>query len=236
MLEVIDAILHSSNLVVLTGAGMSTASGIPDFRSSKGLYKQNISNEEILSHHYFMENPQEFYKFYRSKMLYSQAKPNIGHTVLAKLEKKGILKAIITQNIDTLHEDAGSVNVLKLHGTVKENTCLKCGKKYNLDYILKNDLPKCSCGGLIKPDVVLYEEALDSDILEASIDLISKADTLLVMGTSLNVYPAAGLIRYFNGKNLIIINKDKTPSDYMASLVLYEDIVKVFTKLDEYLK
>ena len=233
MLEAIDIILHSKNLVVFTGAGMSTASGIPDFRSSTGLY-QNKTNEEILSHHFFMENPKVFYKFYKEKMVYPNALPNIGHQVLAKLEKKGILKAVITQNIDTLHEDAGSSNVLKLHGTIKDNTCLKCGQKYNLDYILNHDY-QCECGGIIKPDVVLYEEALDDNVVKESIDYISSSDTLLVMGTSLNVYPAASLIRYFKGKNLIIINKDKTPSDYLADIVINDDIIKVFTKLDEYL-
>ena len=233
MLDAIDIILHSKNLVVFTGAGMSTASGIPDFRSSTGLY-QNKTNEEILSHHFFMEKPDVFYDFYKEKMVHQEAKPNIGHQVLAKLEKKGIVKAIITQNIDTLHEDALSVNVLKLHGTIKSNTCLNCGFKYDLDYILNNDY-KFKCGGIIKPDVVLYEEALDDDIVRESIDYIEKADTLLVMGTSLNVYPAASLIRYFKGKNLIIINKDKTPSDYLADIVINDDIVNVFTKLDEYL-
>ena len=228
-------IKDSSNTVFFGGAGVSTESGLKDFRSKDGLYheKYKYPPEEILSHHFFLENTQEFYKFYRDKMNSLNYKPNITHHVLAKLEEKGLLKAIITQNIDGFHQMAGSKNVLELHGSVLRNHCMKCQKFYDAEYIFSSkDIPKCSCGGIIKPEVVLYEEPLDDEILKKAIKEISAADTLIIGGTSLNVYPAAGLINYFQGKNLVLINKEKTAYDIKCNLVIHDSIGKVMEKIN----
>ena len=229
-------ITDSSNIVFFGGAGVSTESGLKDFRSKDGLYHEKYAYPPTLfrSHHFFLENTKEFYKFYKDKMNSLNYKPNITHYVLAKLEEKGLLKAIITQNIDGFHQMAGSKNVLELHGSILRNYCMKCNKFYDAEYIFsKEDIPKCSCGGIIKPDVVLYEESLETEILKKAIKEISNADTLIIGGTSLNVYPAAGLINYFQGKNLILINKEKTPYDSKCNLVIYDSIGKVMEALDE---
>ena len=227
-----EMIRKSNNIVFFGGAGVSTESGIPDFRSVDGLYNQTYEYppEIILSHHFFMQNPEAFYKFYFAKMVYKGINPNDCHKKLAEMEKTGKLKAIVTQNIDSLHEDAGSVNVLKLHGSIKDNHCLKCHKYYSLTDLLNKGYT-CECGGLIKPDVVLYEEELDENILNKSLKAISECDLLIVGGTSLNVYPAAGLLRYFNGKNLVLINKDATSYDKMATLIINKPIGEVFKLL-----
>lgn len=227
-------ISESNNIVFFGGAGVSTESNIPDFRSSSGLYSKggNIPPEEILSHHFFVNNPGLFYDFYKKNMIYPNALPNITHKVLAKLEAEGKLKAVITQNIDGLHQMAGSKNVLELHGSIHRNYCVKCGKFYDLDYVLNsNDVPKCSCGGIVKPDVVLYEEALDGDVLTKSVEAIAKCDTLIIGGTSLTVYPAAGLVQYFGGKHLIIINKSVTSYDNYAELVIQDSLGNVMKEL-----
>ena len=226
---------ESKYLVFFGGAGVSTASNIPDFRSSKGIYNEkygNIPIEAIISHSFFMEHPEIFYKIYKEKLCFPNAMPNDCHKVLARLEAKGILKAVIIQNIDDLHEKAGSKEVYKLHGSVTENHCMRCRKFYSLDYILKSEsVPLCSCGGIVKPDVVLYEEPLNDGVVSAAISHIMKADTLIVGGTSLAVYPAAYYIEFFRGKNLIIINMSKTPKDEDADLVINDDIAKVFREL-----
>lgn len=226
-----DIIDQSKTIVFFGGAGVSTESNIPDFRSQNGIYnsKYEYPPETILSHRFFNEHVDDFYKFYRDKMIYLDAKPNDAHYALAKLESRGKLLAIITQNIDNLHQMAGSKNVLELHGTVNKNHCLDCGKMFDLDYIIKtNNIPYCDeCSGIIKPNVVLYEESLDNEVLNESIKAISSADTLIIGGTSLAVYPAARLIRYFTGVNLIIINKDKTQYDEYAELVIHDNIGKV---------
>ena len=230
-----NIIKNSNNIVAFTGAGVSTESGIPDFRSKDGLYnmKYKYNPEEILSHHFFINNTKDFYEFYKNKLNTKNIKPNIIHYFLTNLENNGKLKAIITQNIDNLHTLAESKNVLELHGNINRNYCIKCHKFYDGKYVFnsKDIIPKCKCGGLIKPDVVLYEEELNYDILNEAIKYISNCDTLLVLGTSLSVYPAAGLIRYFKGKNLIIINKDTTNYDNIANLVINDDLKNVFTKL-----
>lgn len=226
MLE--DIINNSDNIVFFGGAGVSTKSDIPDFRSNNGLEKYNF--EEILSHSFFMNNTKEFYDFYLDKMVYLNAKPNYCHEFLTKLEKKNKLKGIITQNIDSLHQKAHSKNVYELHGTIYENYCIKCNKDYNIEDIINNGYI-CECGGIIKPNVVLYGESLDNEVLNKSIDLIENADTLIVAGTSLVVYPAASLIRYFRGKNLILINKDKTSYDNIANLVINDDICDTLKKI-----
>ena len=221
---------NSEQIVFFGGAGVSCESGIPDFRSTDGLYHQTWRwpPEEILSHHFFWENTEEFYRFYRAKMLYPDAKPNAAHKMLARLEAQGKLQAVITQNIDGLHQAAGSRNVLELHGSVHRNHCTKCGKPFGLDAILAGEgVPRCSCGGVVKPDVVLYEESLDQQILTRSMRAIAQADLLIVGGTSLNVYPAAGLLRYFDGRALVVINKTPTPADKMATLVLQGEIGKI---------
>ncbi|MGI6116082.1 NAD-dependent protein deacylase [Luoshenia tenuis] len=210
--ELREQIMVSRSIVFFGGAGVSTESGIPDFRSTDGLYHQKyaLSPEEILSHHYFMAQPEGFFRFYRDKMLYLEAKPNPAHRALAKLEKMGRLKAVITQNIDGLHQAAGSKNVLELHGSVHRNHCMACGHAYGVEAILTSEgVPRCSCGGIIKPDVVLYEEALDEGVLDAAVAAIASADLLIVGGTSLSVYPAAGLIDYFTGRCLAAINRQK---------------------------
>lgn len=233
--EFIKIINESSNIVFFGGAGVSTESGIPDFRSKDGLYNQKYKfpPEEILSHTFFMNNTGEFYKFYRDKMNSLKYEPNITHLKLAKLEKIGKLKAIITQNIDGLHQKAGSRVVYELHGSVLRNYCMKCKKAYSADYIFSNEnIPICECGGLIKPDVVLYGEMLNDDIVSKSIEAIKNAEVLIIGGTSLTVYPANSLIYYFKGKKLILINKDFTQMDNMADLVINDSLGNVFKKLD----
>lgn len=228
-----EIISHSDNIVFFGGAGVSTESGIPDFRSASGLYNEitrdNYSPEEILSHSFFVKHTGDFYKFYKSKMVYRDAKPNNAHLALAKLEKEGKLKAVITQNVDGLHQSAGSKNVLELHGSIHKNYCMECHKYFDLNYVVNSsDIPKCdACEGIVKPDVVLYEEALDSDVLEESVRYISEADVLIVGGTSLSVYPAAGLVSYYKGNKLVLINKSQTLYDKRASLVLNDSIGKV---------
>ncbi|NLB33232.1 MAG: NAD-dependent protein deacylase [Tissierellia bacterium] len=229
--ELKEIILKSNNIVFFGGAGVSTESGIPDFRSVDGLYntKYKYPPETMISHSFFMNNTEEFYDFYINKMIFLNAKPNNAHKKLAELEKEGKLKAVITQNIDGLHQAAGSKNVLELHGSVHRNYCMKCKKFHDVNYVVKaNGVPKCQCGGIVKPDVVLYEESLDSDIMEKAVQYIEKADVLIIGGTSLVVYPAAGLINYFKGSKLVLINKTSTPMDKKADLVIYDSIGKVF--------
>ena len=229
-----EIINESKRVVFFGGAGVSTESGIPDFRSKDGLYNQKYKYppEEILSHTFFMNNTEDFYKFYKDKMNSLKYKPNITHIKLAELEKTGKLKAIVTQNIDGLHQKAGSKNVLELHGSVHRNYCMKCGKFYDAEYVFNSDgVPKCTCGGIIKPDVVLYEESLKDDILEEAIMQIENCDTLIVGGTSLTVYPASGLIRFYKGNKLILINKDKTPYVKKANIVINDNLGKVFNNL-----
>ena len=226
---------QSRRIVAFTGAGCSTESGVPDFRSVDGLYRQtwNYPPEEILSHEFFLQHPEEFYRFYRAKMLFPHAQPNSAHRKLAQLEAAGRLSAVITQNIDGLHQQAGSKRVLELHGSVHRNFCMDCGKPYPLDAILKTEgLPRCSCGGLIKPDVVLYGECLDDRVLDQSIRELERADLLLVGGTSLSVYPAAGLLRYFRGSHLVLINKTPTDRDRDAQLVIPQPIGQVLEQLE----
>ena len=220
---------ESSNIVFFGGAGVST-SHIPDFRSTDGLYNQEYDYppETILSHSFYMRKPEEFYRFYRNKMLFPNAEPNRAHKALAKLEEMGKRKAVVTQNIDGLHQKAGSKEVLELHGSVLRNHCTRCGKFYGLDAILNSTgVPKCTCGGTIKPDVVLYEEGLDSETIEKSVNYIANADVLIIGGTSLTVYPAAGLIDYYRGHKLILINKSVTPMDSRADLVISGPIGEV---------
>lgn len=215
---------ESENIVFFGGAGVSTESGIPDFRSVDGLYNQQYQYppETILSHTFFQKNPEEFYRFYHNKMLFPEAKPNAAHLKLAELERAGKLKAVVTQNIDGLHQAAGSVNVYELHGSVHRNYCMKCRQFYDLDFMMEQKgVPHCPvCGGMIKPDVVLYEESLDQETIEAAVLAISRADMLIIGGTSLAVYPAAGLIRYYRGNKLTLINKSPTPYDKEADLVI----------------
>ena len=221
---------ESSNIVFFGGAGVSTESGIPDFRSVDGLYNQKYDYppETILSHSFYMRKPEEFYRFYRNKMLFPNAEPNRAHKALARLEKMGKLKAVVTQNIDGLHQKAGSREVLELHGSVLRNYCTRCGKFYGLDAILNSTgVPKCTCGGTIKPDVVLYEEGLDQETIEKSVKYIANADVLIIGGTSLTVYPAAGLIDYYRGHKLVLINKSVTPMDNRADLVISGPIGEV---------
>ena len=214
---------ESENIVFFGGAGVSTESKIPDFRSTDGLYNQQYAYppETILSHTFYMRRPEEFYRFYRNKMLFPDAEPNRAHKALAKLEQEGRLRAVITQNIDGLHQKAGSQEVLELHGSVLRNYCTKCGKFYGLEAVLESEgVPRCTCGGVIKPDVVLYEEGLDQHTLQKAVYYISNADVLIIGGTSLTVYPAAGLIDYYGGKKLVLINKSVTPMDSRADLVI----------------
>lgn len=221
-------------LYSLVGAGVSTESGIPDFRSKDGLYNQQYKYppETILSHTFFIRNTDEFYKFYKDKMNCLKYEPNITHIKLAEMENKGDLKAIITQNIDGLHQKAGSKNVYELHGSVLRNYCIKCKKFYSAEDVFScNGIPKCSCGQIIKPDVVLYEESLDDDTLRNSILAISNADMLIVAGTSLTVQPASSLINYYKGNKLVLINRDTTPYDSKASLVINEPLGKVFSSI-----
>lgn len=229
--ELID---QHDNIVFFGGAGVSTESGIPDFRSQDGLYHQKYDYppETILSHTFFLSHPDEFYKFYRDKMLCDTARPNAAHLKLAELEEAGKLKAVITQNIDNLHQMAGSKKVLELHGSVYRNYCMKCGKSYDFAY-MKNakGVPKCTCGGMIKPDVVLYEEGLDNGVISEAVRAISQAQVLIIGGTSLAVYPAAGLIDYFSGEHLVVINKSPTPRDRYADLLIKEPIGQVFSQI-----
>ena len=225
---------ESSNIVFFGGAGVSTESHIPDFRSTDGLYNQQYDYppETILSHTFFMRRPEEFFKFYRDKMLCDTAKPNAAHLKLAEMEQAGKLKAVITQNIDNLHQIAGSRKVLELHGSVYRNHCMKCRKSYDFRYMKESEgVPKCTCGGIIKPDVVLYEEGLDDYTIQESVRVISEADVLIIGGTSLAVYPAAGLIDYFRGNHLVVINKAPTPRDKYADLLIKEPIGKVFSQI-----
>lgn len=225
---------ESNNIVFFGGAGVSTESGIPDFRSVDGLYQQQYDYppETILSHTFYCKKPEEFFRFYRAKMLCLDAEPNAAHRKLAQWEKEGKLKAVVTQNIDGLHQKAGSQRVLELHGSVLRNYCENCGKFYDAEYILHSQgIPRCECGGCIKPDVVLYEEGLDQQTLSDSISFISNADILIVGGTSLAVYPAAGLLDYYRGNKLVLINRTATPKDSMADLVIQGSIGEIFAKL-----
>lgn len=220
---------ESERVVFFGGAGVSTESGIPDFRSTDGLYNQQYDYppEQILSHTFFMRWPEEFFRFYRDKMLAPSAKPNKAHRALAKLEEQGKLTAVITQNIDGLHQMAGSKKVLELHGSVHRNYCMRCHKFHSMEEILHSEgVPRCSCGGIIKPDVVLYEEGLDQQILQESVDQIRRADMLIIGGTSLTVYPAAGLLDYYTGNRLVLINRTATARDGLANLVINESIGK----------
>lgn len=225
---------ESDNIVFFGGAGVSTESGIPDFRSQDGLYHQEYDYppETIISHSFYRKNPKEFFRFYKNKMVITDAKPNKAHLALAALEKQGKLKAVITQNIDGLHQMAGSREVLELHGSIHRNYCERCGRFYGLESIVQAEkVPMCSCGGTIKPDVVLYEEGLDQKIIEKAVNYIRQADVLVIGGTSLVVYPAAGLIDYYEGNKLVLINKSETGRDSQADLVIREPIGQVFEGL-----
>ena len=225
---------ESNNIVFFGGAGVSTESGIPDFRSKDGLYNQQYDYppETILSHTFFMNKTDEFYRFYKAKMNCLKYEPNITHIKLAELENKGKLKAVITQNIDGLHQKAGSKTVYELHGSVLRNYCMSCNKYYGAEYVFNSDgIPKCSCGGIIKPDVVLYQEGLDDNTITESILATQNADLLIVAGTSLTVWPASGLINYFKGRNLVLINRDATPYDNKADLVINDSLGKVFNEI-----
>ena len=231
--EIIDT---SDNIVFFGGAGVSTESGIPDFRSESGIFKSlekyGDTPENLVSHTYYTDHTEEFFAYYKDNLVFRDAKPNPAHLKLAELENAGKLKAVITQNIDGLHQKAGSREVLELHGSIHRNYCQICGKEYSLDYILESDgIPKCECGGIVKPDVVLYEEPLNNAVLSFAIDYIQNAETLIIGGTSLVVYPAAGLINYFNGKNLVLINKSETPYDDAASLVINDAIGETLSQI-----
>lgn len=228
-MNISDIVSDNRNIVFFGGAGVSTESGIPDFRSVDGLYNQKYKYppEEILSHSFFMNKTDEFFDFYREKMIVKDAKPNTAHKILAKLEEEGRLRAVITQNIDGLHQAAGSKTVYELHGSVHRNYCMKCGKFYGLEAVANSrGVPRCDCGGIIKPDVVLYEEGLDDETVRKAVGAIADADVLIVGGTSLSVYPAAGFIRYYRGNKLILINKTPTSFDSEADFVLHESIGK----------
>lgn len=231
--ELKKIIEDSNNIVLFTGAGISCASGIPDFRSANGLYNEKTAiefpPERIISDWCLKEHPETFFEFYKSKMIYKNALPNVAHKFFAKLEKQGKLKAVITQNIDNLHQKAGSKNVQELHGSVERNYCVNCGKKYDLDYILSQDgVPRCKkCGGMVRPDVVLYGEMLDMTVIEKAINYIAQADCLIIVGTSLTVQPAASMVKYFKGRKLVLINKESTPYDRYANLVINDSIENV---------
>ncbi len=229
--ELID---NSKRIVFFGGAGVSTESGIPDFRSQDGLYnlKYKYPPEEIISHTFFVNRTDEFYEFYKDKMIITDAKPNITHIALARLEEKGKLLAVVTQNIDGLHQLAGAKKVYELHGSVLRNYCTRCHKFYDAEYIKNSTgVPLCECGGIIKPDVVLYEEGLDNDTIMGAVNAIESADLLIIAGTSLVVQPAASLINYYEGKDIVLINKSVTPADYRATLVFHESLGDVFSKL-----
>lgn len=228
--ELKEVISGSNNIVFFGGAGVSTESGIPDFRSVDGLYNQKYKfpPETILSHSFFMTKPKDFYDFYRDKMICLDAKPNKAHIALAKLEQQGKLKAVVTQNIDGLHQSAGSKKVFELHGSVLRNYCMKCHKFYDISIITETEgIPKCKCGGIIKPDVVLYEEGLDDKTVTGAVKAIAKADVLIIGGTSLNVYPAAGFLNYFSGSRIVLLNKGVTPFDSKADIVIRDPIGQV---------
>ena len=227
-------IKESKRIVFFGGAGVSTESGIPDFRSVDGLYNQQYDYppETILSHTFFMRKPEEFFRFYRNKMLFPDALPNAAHAKLAQWEAEGKLTGVVTQNIDGLHQKAGSKKVFELHGSVLRNYCMRCGKFYGLDHIMHTTgVPKCECGGTIKPDVVLYEESLDNDVVNGACAAISEADMMIIGGTSLNVYPAAGLVDLYRGNRLVLVNLSSTPQDRRANLVVHERIGQVFAEL-----
>ena len=227
-------VAESSHIVFFGGAGVSTESGIPDFRSTDGLYSQKFEYppETIISHSFYEQRPEYFFRFYREKMLPLGFEPNITHKVLARWEQEGKLSAVVTQNIDGLHQKAGSKRVYELHGSVLRNYCIRCRKFHSAEFVRDADgVPKCTCGGIVKPDVVLYEESLDQDTIEKSVRAIQSADLLIVAGTSLTVYPAAGLIRYYHGKRLVLINRDATQYDHYADLVFHESLGKIFEQL-----
>lgn len=229
----------SNNIVFFGGAGVSTESNIPDFRSVDGLYHQKYDYppEKILSHSFFLSHPEEFYRFYKDKMVYINAKPNNAHKILAQWEQEGKVKAVITQNIDGLHQKAGSQKVLELHGTVYKNYCMRCGKEYELEWMLEQEgVPHCNCGGIIRPDVVLYEEGLDQKVIQDAVSFIEEADILIIGGTSLTVYPAAGLIEYYKGNKLVLINKSMTPYDKEADLRIEGSIGEVFGQVQKALE
>ena len=232
-----EIINESRNIVVFTGAGISVPSGIPDFRSADGIYNQKTkfkaSPEEIISHSFFVSNTEDFYSFYKDKMCYPKAEPNAAHKYFADLEKKGKNVIVVTQNIDGLHQKAGSSIVYELHGTIHQNFCQRCGRMFGLDYVMNSKgVPHCDkCGGIVKPNVVLYEEGLDEDTISRSINAIMTCDTLIIIGTSLRVYPAAGFIRYFRGRYLVVINKDATAYDSNCDLVFNEDVINVIKNI-----
>ena len=239
-LKLKNAIEECNNIVVFSGAGLSTNSGIPDFRSASGIYNQKLNStfspEEVVSHTFFMRYPEEFYKFYFDKMVYLDAKPNSAHKYFGKLEKLGKVKAVVTQNIDNLHQLGGSKNVIELHGSIMRNYCMNCHTFYDLKniYTKEHKVPKCKiCGGTIKPDVVLYEEGLDEKTITDAIRYISNAEMLIVVGTSLMVYPAAGFLRYFKGKYLVLINKSSTSYDSNADILINDDIKNVIDYLEK---
>lgn len=237
--KLINMIKECKNIVVFTGAGVSTESGIPDFRSKDGLYNMKYSYppEEILSHSFFVNKTEEFYRFYRDKLNVLDKEPNIVHSTLKELEDMGKVRGIITQNIDVLHEKAGSKMVVTFHGSVYNNHCIKCSKFYSAEAVFNSTgICRCECGGIVKPDVVLYEEEIPRDVLRNSIELISECDMLLVLGTSLTVYPASGLINYFRGKYLVIVNRDTTGYDNMADLVINMGLKEVFEGINKHLK
>ncbi len=232
-----EIINDSKRIVFFGGAGVSTESGIPDFRSVDGLYSQKYDYppEQMVSHSFYVRRPEEFFRFYKDKMICTSAKPNAAHLKLSELEKAGKLSCVITQNIDGLHQAAGSKNVVELHGSVHRNYCESCNKFYDVNYILNSEgVPHCSCGGRVKPDVVLYEEQLNENDITKAVEEISSADTLIIGGTSLVVYPAAGLIRYFRGKYLVVINKSPTDADKNADLVISDSIGKVLSEIEVY--
>lgn len=225
---------ESNQMVAFTGAGVSTESGVPDFRSVDGLYNQKFEYppETIISHSFYLRNPEYFFRFYREKMMPLEVQPNITHFALAKWEREGHLAAVVTQNIDGLHQKAGSKRVYELHGSILRNYCTQCGKFYPEEYVKNcNGIPRCGCGGIVKPDVVLYEEGLNDRVVEGALEVISQADMLLVAGTSLTVYPAAGFLRYYRGNRLVLINRDPTPYDDRADLVIHDSLGKVLSRL-----
>lgn len=234
ILRLRELVSQSDNIVFFGGAGVSTESGIPDFRSADGIYRQKYDYppEQIMSHSFFMENTAEYYRFHRDKLVIKGAKPNAAHLRLAKLEAEGKLRAVITQNVDGLHQEAGSKTVLELHGSRRRFYCLQCGKRYTNDCIESpQSVPTCDCGGIIRPDVVLFEERLNDDVVSRAIDFIKNAEVFIVGGTSLNVYPAAGLLSYYKGDRLVLVNRDPTPQDYRADLVIRGMIGEVFSKI-----
>ena len=225
---------ESNQMVAFTGAGVSTESGVPDFRSVDGLYNQKFEYppETIISHSFYLRNPEYFFRFYREKMMPLEVQPNITHFTLAKWEREGHLAAVVTQNIDGLHQKAGSKRVYELHGSILRNYCTQCGKFYPAEFVKNsNGIPRCGCGGIVKPDVVLYEEGLNDRVVEGALEAISQADLLLVAGTSLTVYPAAGFLRYYRGNRLVLINRDPTPYDDRADLVIHDSLGKVLSRL-----